>query len=135
MAGSWNAVITEINDAIAAMSEAASRANAAANEARQRAQEAQEAADAAQAEADNAKEIAEEASELAGKWNNATVEAVTLDPGADATLEIKEKGGVKHLIFGVPRGLTGEAGQDGATGESGVEFELDGTTLYIKRTT
>ena len=132
MAGnSWNETIADVNQTLANMNTAISNANGAAELARTETQETNEQGDAAEAAAAAAAEAAAEAREEAEKWRNATVSAVTLEPGNDATVSVSEKDGVKHLTIGVPRGKDGADGEKGDTGESGVTFTLSGTTLYI----
>lgn len=133
MAGnSWNETIADVNQTLANMNTAISNANGAAELARTETQETNEQGDAAQEAAQAANEAAEAAIDEAEKWRNATVSAVTLDPGSEATVSISEKDGVKHFTVGVPRGADGAEGKKGDTGESGVTFTLSGTTLHIK---
>lgn len=133
MAGSWNAIVTEINNAIAKMNQAASEANAAATDARKRADEAKKAADDATTAADDAERIAQEASDLAEMWNNAVTQVKTLDPDEEPTFKVETYDGVKRLILGIPKGEAGLDGEKGDTGNSGVTFRLENSTLYIQR--
>lgn len=73
----------------------------------------------------------------AAKWGNASVSARTLAPGSEATAELSEVGGVKHITYGIPRGAQGPqgpAGPQGPKGPAGVTFSLSGTTLTITTT-
>lgn len=131
----WNAVITDINNAIAEMNRAADAAHAAAEKARRVAESAQEIADAATTAADEAERTANEASALAQAWKNATVTAVTLEEWQEPYMRVEDQDGSKLLIIGIPKGETGEKGDNGEDGQSGVEFKLEGSILYITRTT
>ena len=133
MAGnnSWNETIADVNQTLANMNTAISNANGAAELARTETKETNEQGDAAEAAAVAATEAAAAASEEAEKWKNATVSAVTLEPGNDATVSISEKDGAKHITIGVPRGADGADGEKGDTGRSGVTFTRSGSTLYI----
>lgn len=118
----WDALVGEVNLALATIGTATSGANAAAagaSEAAQRAQSAAQAAAAASAAADK----------MTASWANATAEVTTLAPGSEATVALGENAdGAKKLSFGVPKG---EKGDKGDTGPAGVTFTLSGTTLYI----
>jgi len=132
MAGnSWNETIADVNKTLAAMNTAISNANGAAENARTEAGEAEQQADAAGEAAQRANEAADEAHAEAEKWQGATVSALTLPAGSDATVNLMEKDGVKHITFGIPRGVDGAKGDKGDMGRSGVTFERSGTTLYI----
>ena len=118
----WDALVGEVNLALAAIGTATSGANAAAATANTAAQSAQSAAQAASS-------AAEAANQMTASWANATAEVTTLDPGSDATVALGENAdGAKKLSFGVPKG---EKGDKGDTGPAGVTFTLSGTTLYI----
>ena len=129
---SWNETIADVNKTLANMNTAISGANGAAELARAETKETNEQGDAAEAAAAEAIAAASAANAETEKWKNATVSAVTLEPGNDATVSISEKDGVKHITVGVPRGADGEDGEKGDTGRSGVTFTLSGTTLHIK---
>lgn len=132
MAGnSWNETIADVNKTLANMNTAVSGANGAAETARTGAQEAEARADAAQEAAQAANDAAAAANEEAQKWSGATYAALTLPAGSEATVNVSEKDGVKHIAIGVPRGADGADGEKGDTGRSGVTFSLSGTTLYI----
>ena len=118
----WDALIGEVNLALAAIGTATSGANAAAASAGEAARNAQGAALAATSAA-NAANV------MTASWANATAEATTLPQDSDATVSLGEnEGGAKKLSFGIPKG---EKGDKGDTGPAGVSFRLDGTTLYI----
>lgn len=129
----WNAVITDINNAIAKMNRAASEAKAAADKAKRVAAEAQGMAAAASEAARDAERVANEASELAAMWANATVTAVTLEEGQNPYVTVQDQEDGKRIIIGVPKGATGEKGDKGADGVSGVEFRLENSILYITK--
>lgn len=130
---SWNSLVSDINNALSKMAEAASNANAAAAAAQEQADAAQNLATEAQAAAEEARTIAAEASEIAEKWQNATVEARTLEHGEEPKFVVEDKNGVKRIIISIPEGAKGDKGADGAKGESGVDFILEnGTTLLIR---
>jgi len=128
---SWNETIADVNKTLASMNTAISDANGAAENAREQAQEAGAQGGGAQEAASVAREAADAASDEAQKWKNATVSALTLEPGDDATAALSEKDGAKHITFGIPRGRDGADGPKGDTGRSGVTFTLSGTTLHI----
>lgn len=128
---SWNDTIADVNKTLAGMNMAISTANGAAEIAREEATDANEAARAAQTAAQTANDAASAADAERKKWQNATVEATTLNPDAAATVSISEKDGVKHFAYGIPRGKDGKDGEKGDVGRSGVTFRLSGTTLYI----
>lgn len=118
----WDALVGEVNLALAAIGTATSGANAAAVSAGEAARNAQGAALAATSAA-NAANV------MTASWANATAEATTLPPDSDATVSLEEnEGGAKKLSFGIPKG---EKGDKGDTGPAGVSFLLEGTTLYI----
>lgn len=81
----WDALVAEVNLAIAGVNEAASSASAAATVAR----------------------------EMADKLDATTAEAVTLEPGSAATAEVTDMAGRKHIVIGVPEGKQGEQGVPG----------------------
>jgi hypothetical protein len=132
MANSWNETIADVNKTLAGMNTAISTANGAAEIARNEAQEADTAAATARSAAETATEAATAADAERQKWQGATVEATTLEPGASATISISEKDGRKHFSYGIPRGKDGKDGEKGNVGRSGVTFRLSGTTLYIE---
>lgn len=131
VSNAWNETIADVNKTLANMNSAISDANGAAEKAREEAQDAEDQAAAAEEATAAANEAAAAANEEAEKWRKATVSAVTLEAGKEATAEVSEKDGAKHITFGVPRGADGRAGDKGDTGKSGVKFTRDGTTLYI----
>lgn len=131
VSNAWNETIADVNKTLANMNAAISGANGAAENARTEAEEAGKQADAAANAAAAANTAADAASTEAEKWRNATVSAVTLEAGKDATAEVSEKDGVKHITFGIPRGADGRTGDKGDTGRSGVKFTRSGSTLYI----
>lgn len=131
VSNAWNETIADVNKTLANMNSAISEANGAAENAREEAQEAGNRANAAEEAADAASNAAAEANAEAEKWRRVTVSAVTLEAGKAATAEVTEKDGAKHIIFGVPRGADGRAGDKGDSGRSGVTFTRSGTTLYI----
>lgn len=131
VSNAWNETIADVNKTLANMNSAISGANGAAENARNEAEEAGEQADAAAQAASSANDAAATANAEAEKWRKATVSAVTLEAGKDATAEVSEKDGAKHITFGIPRGADGRVGDKGDTGKSGVKFTRDGTTLYI----
>lgn len=118
----WDVLVAEVNLALSNMNTAASEANAAAAGASEAAQAANDAAEAASSAAQSA--------ETAGNaWGKATAEALTLEPGSEATVTLAEnEDGTKRLVYGIPRGDKGEKGD---TGPAGVTFTLEGATLYI----
>ena len=89
----WDALVQEVNLALTNVGTAASNANAAAQEAR----------------------------EAGNKLDRMTVSASTLDPGSEATAEISEAGGRKHVAFGIPQGPRGEQGVPGVFSINGKE--------------
>lgn len=108
----WDALVSEINLSLSAMGTATSNANAAASS-------------------------ANTAATQAAKWGNATASATTLEAGSAATVEVTEVNGVRHIIYGIPRGATGATGakgEKGDTGPAGVTFTLSGATLTITTT-
>lgn len=118
----WDALVGEVNLALAAVGTATSGANAAAVGASEAAESARNAASAASSAADAA-------NTMTTAWANATAEVTTLSPGSDATVSLGEnESGAKKLSFGIPKG---DKGDKGDTGPAGVSFRLDGTTLYI----
>ena len=131
VSNAWNETIADVNKTLANMNSAISDANGAAEKAREEAEEAVEQANAAEEATAAANEAAAAANAEAEKWRKATVSAVTLEAGKEATAEVSEKDGAKHITFGIPRGADGRAGDKGDTGKSGVKFTRDGTTLYI----
>lgn len=131
VSNAWNETIADVNKTLANMNSAISDANGAAENARSEAQEAGEKVDAAADAVASANEAAVNANTEAEKWRNATVSAVTLEPGSEATVTLSEKDGAKHIKFGVPRGADGRVGDKGDMGKSGVVFSRSGTTLYI----
>jgi len=80
---------------------------------------AQEAAEIAHAKAEVAKAIVESAQQNFDKFEGMTASAETLESGAEATAEISEANGVKHISIGVPQGLKGDKGDKGDTGAVG----------------
>ena len=130
---SWNALVGEVNNAIAGMNAQASAANSAATLAQEAANAAADAAETAVDAAESALDEAEAAAKERAKWEGATASIRTLEPDEDATLTMSDAGGVKNLAFAVPRGIQGRDGEKGAAGESGVSFTLTGTSLYIRR--
>ena len=131
VSNAWNETIADVNKTLANMNSAISGANGAAETARIEAEEAGEQADAAMEAVAAANDAADSANTEAEKWRNATVSAVTLEAGSEATATLSEKNGVKHITFGVPRGADGRTGDKGDTGKSGVTFTRSGTTLLI----
>jgi len=130
---SWNALVSDVNNAIAGMNERASAANSAATLAAEAALSAAQAAENAAEAAEEAEGAAKETAQERAMWENATASIRTLEEDEEATLQMSEAGGVKHFAFGVPRGATGMSGAQGAPGKSGVSFTLSGTSLYIRR--
>lgn len=135
MAGnSWNALVSDVKGAIAQMGTMGERAGGAADEAAAAANLAGEAAADALEAAQAALGAIEAANASAAKWAGATAEAETLEAGRPATVEVEERNGMKQFLFGLPQGSPGANGEKGETGQSGVVFELSGTTLTIRRT-
>ena len=135
MAGnSWNALVSDVREAIADMETMGERAGGAADAAATAANLAGEAAAGAIEAAEAAGTAIEAANASALKWDEATAAAETLEAGEEATVEVTEKGGVKQFRFGLPRGRDGLTGEKGETGKCCVKFELSGTTLTIIRT-
>ena len=127
----WDALVQEINLTISGMNTAISEANAAAEQANEKADGALAAADAANRAAEAAQESADT---LEAAWKGATAQALTLEPGEAATVELREVDGVKQLTYGIPRGADGKQGEQGPkgdTGPAGVSFRLEDTVLYI----
>ena len=121
----------EVNLTLSGVGTAVSGANAAAAEAKEAAEEAQAAAQEAQSAAQETRETGES---MQSAWQGATASAVTLEPGAQATVSLTEKSGVKHFEYGSPAGEKGETGPQGPkgdTGPAGVTFTLADTVLYI----
>lgn len=127
----WDALVMEVNMALASVNTAISGANAAREEARN---------------------AAESAQEETAKWESVTIAAATLEPGSEATAELTQTETGRQILLGIPRGETGATGATGATGETGpvgpqgpkgdkgdkgdtgpagVTFSLSGTTLTI----
>ena len=131
VSNSWNETIADVNKTLAEMNSAISNANGAAESAREEAESAGSYADEAEKVIADAASAIEAASSEANKWRGATVSANTLEPSSDATVSISEKNGVKHITFGIPRGVDGKTGDKGDIGNSGVTFSRSGTTLYI----
>lgn len=95
----WDVLVREINLTMSTMNTATSGANAAA-------QLAREAAGDAQKEAES--------------WENATVEAKTLEPGSEATVELtRGENGARKLVYSIPKGEKGDKGETGETGPQG----------------
>ena len=95
----WDVLVREINLTMSAMNTATSGANAAAQLAREAADNANEEADA---------------------WAKATVEANTLEPGSEATVELtREESGARKLVYGIPKGEKGDKGETGEAGPQG----------------
>lgn len=127
----WDALVQEVNLTLSGVGTAISGANAAAAEAKDAAGNAQEAAEDAQSAAQEARETGKR---MQDTWQGATASAVTLQPGAQATVSLTEKSGVKHFEYGIPAGEKGETGPQGPkgdTGPAGVTFTLVDTVLYI----
>lgn len=82
----------------------------------QRAEAAAERAETAQTQADVA---AEEAIQSAAAIENMTVSAKTLAEGLQAEVKKTIQDGVVHLQYGIPRGDTGQKGDQGAMGPEG----------------
>lgn len=129
----WNALVSDVNKAIADMNSEASKANSAATLAGEAANAATVAAENAEKAADAANEAAEETAGERAKWELATASIRTLTEDEEATLELRDVGGVKNFAFAVPRGKTGVDGAQGPAGVSGVSFMLSGTSLYITK--
>ena len=89
----WDALVQEVNLALARTNTAASNANAAATQAK----------------------------EVSAKFDAMQVEAVTLDAGSDAMAEIEDKGTYKKITFGIPKGDQGEQGPAGVFSINGKE--------------
>ena len=132
MANSWNETIADVNKTLSGMNTAISTANGAAEIARNEAQDADAAATVARSAAATANEAANAADAERAKWQGATVEATTREPGENASVALSEKDGKKHFAYGIPRGKDGKDGEKGDVGRSGVTFRLSGTTLYIE---
>jgi len=127
----WDALVQEINLTLSEVNTAISGANAAGEQAHTGAERADAAAQAAQEAAQHAQETD---AALSRAWKEATVSAVTLEPGESATVEMSETDGIRHLTYGIPRGADGERGAQGPkgdTGPAGVTFTLEDTVLYI----
>lgn len=127
----WDALVQEINLTLAAVNTATSGTNAAAETAQKSAEHAENAKQAADAAA---KAAGDAGAAVTKAWMGAQASAVTLEPGEAATVHLTETDGVKHLVYGIPRGAKGERGEQGPkgdTGPAGVTFTLSGTTLYI----
>lgn len=93
--------VKSANDAAVSATSAANSANSAAGSANSAASDANEKATLA----DNA---AIRANAAAGKIENLSASATTLPSGSDATAEVTEVEGRKHIEIGVPKGDTGE---------------------------
>jgi len=127
----WDALVQEINLTLSMANTSISNANAASEQATVSAEKANAAAAQADAAAQEVKDAGER---VTAAWQGATVEAVTLEPGEQATVALSEEGGIKHLVYGIPRGADGERGEQGPkgdTGPAGVTFTLTGSVLYI----
>lgn len=108
--------------AVLAAAQVAQDASQAAQSAAQSAEDAQRAeavaerAETAQTQADVA---AEEAIQSAAAIENMTVSAKTLAEGLQAEVKKTIQDGVVHLQYGIPRGDTGQKGDQGAMGPEG----------------
>lgn len=108
--------------AVSAAAQVAQDASQAAQSAAQSAEDAQrveaaaERAETAQTQADVA---AEEAIQSAAAIENMTVSAKTLAEGLQAEVKKTIQDGVVHLQYGIPRGDTGQKGDQGAMGPEG----------------
>jgi len=71
---------------------------------------------------DNAQNYANSAQSASQAIQNMDVEATTLEPDSDATVEktVDSETGTVTLTYGIPKGIKGEKGDKGDTGDSGV---------------
>lgn len=95
---------------------AATTAQTGATTAQQAAQTAQNAQQAAQSSAKTAQAASDAAANAKNAIANMTVNAVTLPEGSEATVTKTEQGGGFNLQYGIPRGDTGQKGDQGAMG-------------------
>ncbi|MGN0996471.1 MAG: hypothetical protein ACI4PG_06160 [Candidatus Ventricola sp.] len=131
----WDALVQEVNLAIAGTNTAASRANGEATAAREATERANAAADAANAAADDARETAsaaateaaDTANQAAGWLRGIAATATTLAPGepASAVLLSGEAGPV--LAIGVPEGIRGSDGRPGVATINGITVTNEGS--------
>lgn len=128
---SFDALVLDVNRKISEMNTVASNANGAAANARDMATEAQEATATAEAIIAKANEAATKANAEADAWDKVIATAASVEAGGKAAVEISETDGVKNLAFSLPVGATGDKGNAGKDGKSGVTFTLSGTKLYI----
>lgn len=104
--------IEELLAEITHMRQATADANTAATNANTKASAANTAAENANTKATAANNAATAANNAAGKISNMTVAASGLAAGASPTATISEVDGHKHILFGIPKGDTGDPGKD-----------------------
>ncbi|MGN1021623.1 MAG: hypothetical protein ACI4O7_14770 [Aristaeellaceae bacterium] len=104
--------LEELLAQIAATEAAADSANSAADS-------ANGAASSADAAASRAESAAEAANAAASSLDGMTAQALTLEPGSDATAGVETVDGVKVLTIGVPKGDKGDKGDQGEKGDPG----------------
>ena len=104
----WDTLVQEINMTLGRMEQAISNANVAAESVRE-----------VITESESATQTSITTTAQASKWANATAEAVTLAPGADASVTVTDDGEKKNIIYGIPRGEKGEKGDTGPIGKTG----------------
>ena len=98
----------DLANAVKSANDAAVSATSAANSANSAAVSANSAASDANEKATLAHNAAIRANAAAGKIENLSASATTLPSGSDATAEVTEVEGYKHIAIGVPKGDTGE---------------------------
>ena len=120
---------THAHQAATYAGEAANSASASADNAELNAQKTQsdkEAVESAKSDVlsavDNAQNYADSAQSASQAIQNMNVEATTLEPDSDATVEktVDAISGAVTLTYGIPKGQVGEKGDKGDTGGSGV---------------
>ena len=118
--------IAELLAQIEACRTATTNANTAASSANTAAGNANTKAGLAEAAAGNA-------NTAAGKIDNMTVEATTLSAGSQATVSVTEEDGHKHIVFGVPKGESGNETIDdtAGTGDTDKVWSADKSTKEV----
>lgn len=130
----FESLVIQVNNKISEMNTAISEANAASAQAQSAVNKANAAVTAAEEAVDAAQDAAQAAISEANEWAGCTVSATTVAAGGNASAQLSEKNGAKHLTFGLVRGEKGDTGPAGPSGKGGVTFRKSGTILYIETT-
>lgn len=130
----FESLVLQVNNKIAEMNTAISEVNAASAQAQSAVNKADAAVSAAEGAVKAARDAAQKADGEADEWAACTVSATTIAAGGNASVELSEKNGAKHLAFGLVQGEKGEPGPAGPSGKGGVTFRKSGTILYIETT-